>query len=69
MGPRSPPESPSWAPLWGIGRRFWYLHDGRVTDLRTTVGLHDGEAKGARDRLFKRERDDLQDVRTSLRSL
>jgi CxxC motif-containing protein (DUF1111 family) len=57
------------APLWGIGRRLWFLHDGRATDLRTAVELHNGEAKDARDRLFKRKRDDLQDVLTFLRSL
>lgn len=57
------------APLWGIGRRLWFLHDGRATDLRTAVELHNGDAKDARDRLFKRRRDDLQDVLTFLRSL
>jgi CxxC motif-containing protein (DUF1111 family) len=57
------------APLWGIGRRLWFLHDGRATDLRTAVELHGGEAKDARDRLFKRKRDDLQDLLTFLRSL
>jgi CxxC motif-containing protein (DUF1111 family) len=56
-------------PLWGLGRRLWFLHDGRATDLRTAVELHNGEAKDARDRLFKRKRDDLQDVLTFLRSL
>jgi CxxC motif-containing protein (DUF1111 family) len=57
------------APLWGLGRRLWFLHDGRATDLRTVVELHNGEAKDSRDRLFKRQRDDLQDVLTFLRSL
>lgn len=56
-------------PLWGINRRLWFLHDGRATDLRTAVELHNGEAKASRDRLFKRKRDDLQDVLTFLRSL
>jgi CxxC motif-containing protein (DUF1111 family) len=55
--------------LWGLGRRLWYLHDGRATDLRTVLELHNGEAKASRDRLFKRKRDDLQDVLTFLRSL
>ena len=57
------------APLWGLGRRLWFLHDGRATDLRTAVELHNGEAKDSRDRLFTRKRDDLQDVLTFLRSL
>ena len=56
-------------PLWGVGRRLWYLHDGRATDLRTVLELHNGEAKSSRDRLFKRPRNDLQDVLTFLRSL
>ena len=56
-------------PLWGLGRRLWFMHDGRATDLRTAVELHHGEAKASRDRLFKRKRDDLQDVLTFLRSL
>ena len=56
-------------PLWGVGRRLWFLHDGRATDLRTVLELHNGEAKASRDRLFKRPRNDLQDVLTFLRSL
>jgi CxxC motif-containing protein (DUF1111 family) len=57
------------APLWGLGRRLWYLHDGRVTDLRAAIELHNGEAKAPRDRLFARPRDDLQDLLAFLRSL
>jgi CxxC motif-containing protein (DUF1111 family) len=56
-------------PLWGLGRRLWFMHDGRATDLRSAVELHHGEAKAARERLFERKRDDLQDVLTFLRSL
>lgn len=56
-------------PLWGVGRRLWFLHDGRATDLRTVLELHNGEAKSSRDRLFKRARNDLQDVLSFLRSL
>jgi CxxC motif-containing protein (DUF1111 family) len=56
-------------PLWGLGRRLWFMHDGRATDLRTAVELHGGEAKASRDRLFERKRDDLQDLLTFLRSL
>ncbi|HEY9786523.1 MAG TPA: di-heme oxidoredictase family protein [Candidatus Obscuribacterales bacterium] len=28
------------APLWGLGRRLWFLHDGRTDDLVTAIGLH-----------------------------
>jgi CxxC motif-containing protein (DUF1111 family) len=62
---------PDWrtTPLWGLGRRLWYLHDARATDLRTVLELHNGEARAARDRLFKRPRNDLQDLLAFLRSL
>jgi CxxC motif-containing protein (DUF1111 family) len=56
-------------PLWGLGQRVWFLHDGRATDLRTVIELHNGEAKASRDRLFKRHRNDLQDLLAFLRSL
>jgi CxxC motif-containing protein (DUF1111 family) len=56
-------------PLWGLGRRLWYLHDGRATDLRSAVELHNGEARASRDHLFKRPRNDLQDLLAFLRSL
>jgi CxxC motif-containing protein (DUF1111 family) len=56
-------------PLWGLGRRLWYLHDARATDLRSAIELHNGEARASRDRLFKRPRNDLQDLLAFLRSL
>jgi len=56
-------------PLWGLGRRLWYLHDARATDLRKAIDLHSGEARASRDRLFARPRDDLQDLLAFLRSL
>jgi CxxC motif-containing protein (DUF1111 family) len=56
-------------PLWGLGRRLWYLHDARATDLRKAIDLHNGEARASRDRLFARPRDDLQDLLAFLRSL
>ena len=56
-------------PLWGLGRRLWYLHDARATDLRTAVELHNGEARASRNRSFKRPRNDLQDLVAFLRSL
>jgi CxxC motif-containing protein (DUF1111 family) len=33
-------------PLWGLGRRKFFLHDGRASDLRAAIALHEGE--GAR---------------------
>jgi CxxC motif-containing protein (DUF1111 family) len=28
------------APLWGIGQRLFFLHDGRTSDLLTAIGAH-----------------------------
>jgi len=28
------------APLWGLGQRLFYLHDGRASDLPTAIGAH-----------------------------
>lgn len=32
------------APLWGLGSRIRFLHDGRATTLRAAITAHDGEA-------------------------
>jgi CxxC motif-containing protein (DUF1111 family) len=32
------------APLWGIGQRLFFLHDGRSTDLVDAINQHGGEA-------------------------
>jgi CxxC motif-containing protein (DUF1111 family) len=34
-------------PLWGIRARQVFLHDGRATDLRTAIKLHDGQGQAA----------------------
>lgn len=28
------------APLWGVGQRIFFLHDGRTTDLKVAVEQH-----------------------------
>jgi CxxC motif-containing protein (DUF1111 family) len=28
------------APLWGLGQRIFFLHDGRTTDLREAIRAH-----------------------------
>ena len=38
------------APLWGIGVRQRYLHDGRALDLYDAITAHDGEAANSRER-------------------
>jgi len=30
------------APLWGIGQRVFFLHDGRTSDLRVAIEEHAG---------------------------
>jgi CxxC motif-containing protein (DUF1111 family) len=32
------------APLWGVGQRLFFLHDGRTTDLVDVINAHTGEA-------------------------
>jgi CxxC motif-containing protein (DUF1111 family) len=35
------------APLWGLGQRFYFLHDGRTSDLKAAILAHAGAAKGS----------------------
>jgi CxxC motif-containing protein (DUF1111 family) len=60
------------APLWGLGQRLFFLHDGRATDLVTAIQAHastGSEANGV-IRLFGGLRDsDQQAVLQFLRSL
>lgn len=35
------------APLWGLGQRTYFLHDGRTADLFTAIQLHKSLASGA----------------------
>ena len=60
------------APLWGLGQRLFFLHDGRTTDLRHAIGEHysDGsEANGVTRRFFALPDAQQQDVLNFLRSL
>ena len=56
-------------PLWGLGRKSLYLHDGRATDLRQAIEAHSGEGRAARYRLRQRSKGDLTDLIEFLRSL
>jgi CxxC motif-containing protein (DUF1111 family) len=50
------------APLWGLSRRIFFLHDGRAQTIEAAVASHGGEARRARDRfavLARRDRDAL----------
>jgi CxxC motif-containing protein (DUF1111 family) len=59
-------------PLWGLGQRIYFLHDGRTSDLLQAIQTHSGsgsEANGVVG-IFKFLREaDKQDVLNFLRSL
>ena len=60
------------APLWGIGQRFFFLHDGRTSDLLEAIQAHSGDGSEA-DRVitsFRKLSDaQQQDILNFLRSL
>ena len=35
------------APLWGIGQRYYFLHDGRTKDLNVAIEQHAGRGSEA----------------------
>ena len=65
------------APLWGLGQRLFFLHDGRTTDLIEAIQAHrsDGdrkcgpsEANAVIDRFNALDEESKQDVLNFLRS-
>jgi CxxC motif-containing protein (DUF1111 family) len=56
-------------PLWGLGKKTRYLHDGRSTDLREVIELHSGEGRAARYSLRARPRSHVNVLIEFLRSL
>jgi len=60
------------APLWGVGQRIFFLHDGRTKDLLVAIRAHasDGsEANRVIGRFNDLSRDDQQAILNFLRSL
>ncbi|HEX6016563.1 MAG TPA: di-heme oxidoredictase family protein [Burkholderiaceae bacterium] len=60
------------APLWGLGQRLFFLHDGRTSDLRQAIHEHFSDGSEANDvvQRFMRLPDPLQqDLLNFLRSL
>ena len=66
------------APLWGLGQRLFFLHDGRTTDLIEAIQAHrseggdrcgPSEANGVIDRFNALDEESKQDVLNFLRSL
>ena len=60
------------APLWGVGQRIFFLHDGRTSDLAEAIQQHKStgsEANGVIDAYNALREGDKQDVLNFLRSL
>ena len=60
------------APLWGLGQRIFFLHDGRTTDLLTAIQAHassGSEANGSVAAFNALTAAQKQDVLNFLRSL
>jgi CxxC motif-containing protein (DUF1111 family) len=66
------------APLWGLGQRLFFLHDGRTSDLREAIQAHrsgnwftrnESEANGVVKNFDKLPDERKQDVLNFLRSL
>jgi CxxC motif-containing protein (DUF1111 family) len=60
------------APLWGLGQRVFFLHDGRSSDLIETIQWHGGagsEARAVSSRFFGLSETDKQHLLNFLRSL
>ena len=60
------------APLWGLGQRIFFLHDGRTSDLLRAIREHSSngsEANGVISRFNNLRETDKQDLVNFLRSL
>jgi CxxC motif-containing protein (DUF1111 family) len=60
------------APLWGVGQRLFFLHDGRATDLGTAINAHSSngsEANAVIANFGGLSATDRQDLVSFLRSL
>jgi CxxC motif-containing protein (DUF1111 family) len=60
------------APLWGLGQRIFFLHDGRTADLVQAIRSHasvGSEANGVVANYFQLTEGQKQDLLNFLRSL
>jgi CxxC motif-containing protein (DUF1111 family) len=60
------------APLWGLGQRIFFLHDGRTSDLLAAIAAHSSEgseANGVYSNFLGLTETDKQDLLNFLRSL
>ena len=60
------------APLWGVGQRIWFLHDGRTNNLLSAIQSHSStgsEANAVIANFNALSVSDKQDILNFLRSL
>ena len=60
------------APLWGLGQRLFFLHDGRTTDLIEAIDAHKSsgsEANAVVKKFSALKPSQMQDLLNFLRSL
>jgi CxxC motif-containing protein (DUF1111 family) len=60
------------APLWGLGQRIFFLHDGRTSDLKVAIREHaseGSEANGVIKKYYELRESQKQDLLNFLRSL
>jgi CxxC motif-containing protein (DUF1111 family) len=60
------------APLWGLGQRIFFLHDGRTNDLLSAIRAHSSNGSEANEVVRRFEAQDdrtKQDLLNFLRSL
>jgi CxxC motif-containing protein (DUF1111 family) len=60
------------APLWGVGQRIFFLHDGRTTNLVEAIQAHrsqGSEANRVIERFNRLKAQERQDIINFLRSL
>jgi CxxC motif-containing protein (DUF1111 family) len=60
------------APLWGVGQRLFFLHDGRTADLMQAIAAHAGpqsEANRVISKFRMLNQTQVQDLLNFLRSL
>jgi CxxC motif-containing protein (DUF1111 family) len=60
------------APLWGVGQRLFFMHDGRAKDLLAAIAAHqssDSEANAVIDNFNELTDAQKQDILNFLRSL
>ncbi len=57
------------APLWGLSRRNFLMHDGRALTIQDAVRAHGGEASAARERFLRLRQPDQDALMAFLASL